>query len=111
MRTAPTHAHAIHDALLFIRGRSRGDLDYDAMLFRALVNRIKVIGEAASRTTAETRSRLPAIPWVQITAMRNRLIHAYYDINRDAVWATVVHDLPMLEAELRSALGPDRPKS
>jgi uncharacterized protein with HEPN domain len=32
--------------------------------------------------------------------MRNRLIHAYFDINLDILWKTVVEDLPPLVAEL-----------
>ena len=36
--------------------------------------------------------------------MRNRLIHAYYDINLGLVWDTVVHDLPPLIAELEKTV-------
>jgi len=36
--------------------------------------------------------------------MRNRLIHAYCDINRDILWQTVVEDLPPLVRQLEAAL-------
>jgi uncharacterized protein with HEPN domain len=36
--------------------------------------------------------------------MRNRLIHAYYDINRDILWQTVAEDLPPLIQQLEAAL-------
>jgi uncharacterized protein with HEPN domain len=36
--------------------------------------------------------------------MRNRLIHAYFDIDLDRVWDTVVADLPALAGQLESAL-------
>jgi hypothetical protein len=42
----------------------------------------------------------PEIPWVVIVAMRNRLIHAYFDVDLDRVWDTVVDDLPPLIARL-----------
>ena len=32
--------------------------------------------------------------------MRDRLIHHYFDINLDALWQTVTHDLPGLLAAL-----------
>jgi hypothetical protein len=32
--------------------------------------------------------------------MRNRLIHAYFDINLDILWKTITEDLPPLVAEL-----------
>ena len=38
--------------------------------------------------------------------MRNRLIHAYFDVNLDLVWATVANDLPQLLAEINKILGP-----
>jgi uncharacterized protein with HEPN domain len=36
--------------------------------------------------------------------MRNRLIHGYFDINKDVVWATVTHDLVNLEPRLSEFL-------
>ncbi|HEY8020422.1 MAG TPA: HepT-like ribonuclease domain-containing protein [Thermoanaerobaculia bacterium] len=40
--------------------------------------------------------------------MRNRLIHGYFDINRDILWATVQDSLPSLTQALESALAGDR---
>ena len=39
-----------------------------------------------------TRKELLQIPWRQIVGMRNRLIHAYFEINSDVVWSTVQQD-------------------
>ena len=36
--------------------------------------------------------------------MRNRLVHAYFDVNLDVVWETVRKDLPTLVAALQGAL-------
>ena len=33
-----------------------------------------------------------------MVALRNRLIHGYFDINLDIVWDTVVEDLPSVIA-------------
>ena len=74
------------------------------MLLRALVNCLEVVGEAGSRVTASTQARLEEIPWRLIVGMRNRLVHAYFDIDKDVVWATVRDDLPRLEAALDKAL-------
>jgi uncharacterized protein with HEPN domain len=89
----------------FIAGRVRSDLDADDMLLFALVRAIEVIGEAASRVTPETRAALPEIPWVAITGMRNRLIHAYFDIDRDILWKTAAEEIPEL-IELLKAVPP-----
>ena len=64
------------------------------------------IGEAASKVSRATRSDLSTIPWQDITDMRNRLVHAYFDINLNIVWHTVTEELPALTAELeRVVLG------
>ncbi|MEK9662499.1 MAG: HepT-like ribonuclease domain-containing protein, partial [Alphaproteobacteria bacterium] len=72
----------------FIANRKRKDLDSDRMLLFALVRAVEIIGEAAARVSDETRAGLPDIPWQQIVSMRNRLIHAYFDIDRDVLWIT-----------------------
>lgn len=91
---------AVREARGYAAGRSRADLDNDTMFFRALVKCMEIAGEAASRISAETRQFAPALPWKRINGMRNRLIHAYFDINRDLVWKTVGEDLPLLERAL-----------
>ena len=64
------------------------------MLARALVKDIEIIGEAASRVSQDFRATHPQLPWADIVGMRNRLIHAYFDINLDRVWDTIKKDLP-----------------
>ncbi|MEO0092185.1 MAG: HepT-like ribonuclease domain-containing protein [candidate division WOR-3 bacterium] len=36
--------------------------------------------------------------------MRNRLIHAYFDIDLDIVWQTITDEIPMLIAELEKVV-------
>lgn len=36
--------------------------------------------------------------------MRNRLIHGYYDINKNIVWKTITEDIPPLSADLENIL-------
>ncbi len=44
----------------------------------------------------EARARFPEIPCSKMVSMRNRLIHAYFDVDLDIVWTTVTDDLPAL---------------
>ena len=98
---------AAENARRFISGKSRADLDTDPMLLFALVRAIEIIGEAASRVSAEQRTTSPTVPWTAITAMRNRLIHAYFDIDRDIVWRTVTEEIPSLQSQLLQLLPKD----
>jgi uncharacterized protein with HEPN domain len=97
-------ADALNSAIGFARGRDRSDLDSDEMLLFALVRAIEIAGEAASRVTAETRAELPDLPWNSIVGMRNRLVHAYFDINKDILWTTVTDAAPPLAERLKTLL-------
>jgi len=84
-----------------VAGRERADIDTDEQLRFAVVQAVQIIGEAASRISPETRSIIP-LPWVDIMYMRNRLVHAYFDIDPDVVWRTVADDIPELLRVLRA---------
>ncbi len=100
---------AARDAVSFVDNKTRADLDTDRMRLLALVRSIEIIGEAASRLSKEFQQAHPHIPWAVIVAMRNRLIHAYFDIDLDIVWNTVAHDLPPLIAALEALATADPP--
>lgn len=65
----------------------------------AVIRELEIIGEAAKRVSPKTRSRSRHIPWRDIMGMRDRLIHEYMGVDLYAVWATVVHDVPVLIRE------------
>ena len=98
-------ADALNAAMRFAAGRKRADLDTDEMLLFALVRAIEIVGEAASKVTAETRAETMDVPWASIVGMRNRLVHAYFDINRDILWTTVTEAIPTLAEQLKVSLG------
>ena len=79
-------------------------MDTDRMLVLALVKSIEIIGEAGARVSEQGRDATPDVPWPEIVAMRNRLVHAYFDVNLDVVWETVRKDLPALVTALQGAL-------
>ena len=95
---------AARDAVSFAYNRTRESLDNDRMLTLSIVKSVEIVGEAASRVTGDGRQELPEIPWADIVAMRNRLIHVYFDIDLDRVWDTVTDDLPPLINTLESIL-------
>ena len=91
---------AARKATEFTRHRTRGDLDRDEQLAFSLTHLLEIVGEAAGKVSAETRKAYPKILWPQIVGMRNRLIHAYFDIDLDEIWRTVQEDIPPLITEL-----------
>ena len=93
---------AAEDALGFIVGRTRADLDTNRKLLFALVRAVEIIGEAASKVSDETRNAHAGIPWKAIIGMRNRLVDAYFDIDADILWVAVSVEIPALLAQVKA---------
>lgn len=102
---------AATEALSFARGSTRDSLKQDRKLALALVKSIEIIGEAAAKVSDECQRGHPQIPWASIVGMRNRLIHAYFDVDLDRVWDTITDDLPPLVAELEKIAPPEGTKA
>ena len=73
-------------ALEMMAGRSFADLENNLMLSMAVTRCLEILGEAASKLSTELRQRFPELPYVQMVSMRNRLIHAYFDVDLNIVW-------------------------
>lgn len=97
-------SEAAEAALRFCRGRTRADVESDDMLRFALTRAVEIIGEAANKVSAEARAQIPGIAWPAIVGMRNRLVHAYFDVDSQILWTTVEERLPSLLAELKLVL-------
>ncbi len=92
------------EALFFVKNSTREDLDNDRMLALALVRLIEIIGEAANNVCPSNQAKYNKINWRQIIGMRNRVIHAYFDVDLDIVWQVVTQDLSPLLIEVKKAI-------
>jgi uncharacterized protein with HEPN domain len=95
---------AAREAVEFGEGRTPDDLARNRVLTLALVRCIEIIGEAASRVSDTVRSQHPEVPWAEIIGMRNRLVHAYFDVDLERVRDTLALDLPPLIVQLEQML-------
>ncbi len=77
----------------------------DLMTQSAVVRQIEIIGEAVKQLSATVTTSEPSVPWRQIAGTRDRLIHAYFRVDLDAVWSMVQDDLPQLKADVLRMLG------
>jgi uncharacterized protein with HEPN domain len=92
------------DAQDFAAGVSESDFEANLEKQYAIVRAIEVIGEAAKNIPGDVRLLAPDIPWKQISAMRDKLIHHYFGVRLSAVWAVVVNDLPVLIPRIESLI-------
>jgi uncharacterized protein with HEPN domain len=74
------------------------------MLSLALVRLIEIIGEAANNISVEKQNQYSEIPWRRMVGMRNRLSHAYFEVDLDIVWQVVIQDLPKILPQIETAI-------
>ena len=91
-------------AMVFAKGKTRANLDNDEQLRLALVQLIQIVGEAVSKVSRTLQEQIPSVPWARIISARNRLVHAYFDINLNVLWDTITDDLPPLVDQLQKII-------
>jgi uncharacterized protein with HEPN domain len=62
----------------------------------ATLRKLPVIGQAVKNLSDTVKSRQPQVPWKQIAGLRDKVIHDYFGVNLDIVWAVMEKDLPQL---------------
>lgn len=95
---------ATRKILRFTGGIDEAAFLQNELLQSAVMREIQVIGEAARMVSDEAKAMHTAIPWRVIAGMRNRLIHAYFDVRLDVVWQTIQDDIPALVTQLEQVV-------
>ena len=72
------------------------------MIQEAVIRNLEVIGEASRAVSEELRQKHPEVPWKQIAAFRNFVVHVYWDIKLERVWQIVERDLPPLKTQVEA---------
>jgi uncharacterized protein with HEPN domain len=85
----------------FIKGIDKNNFLTNKVIRAATVRQIQIVGEAAKKLSDETKNAYPDIPWKDIAGMRDKLVHDYFGVDYDAVWDTVMTDIPSLVKKLR----------
>jgi len=76
----------------------------DELLQVWVVHHLQVIGEAVARLSNPLKEKHPEVSWKQIVAMRNILVHDYFAVDVDEVWAAVENELPGLKGKIDSII-------
>jgi len=85
------------------------NLDYaawvrDKKTVDAVIRNLEIIGEAATHVPNEIQEQYADIPWYQMKAMRNILIHEYFGVDREVLWRTIQDDIPPLKRKIQKML-------
>ena len=82
--------------------RGRNAFVSDELIQTYVVHNLQIFGEAACKVSLEFQQRHPEIPWAKITGMRHILVHDYFQVDLEIVWAVVEKELPVLKEKLQA---------
>jgi uncharacterized protein with HEPN domain len=87
------------------RNRGREEFAGDELLQTWVLHHLQIIGEAVGRLSDSLKENHPEVPWREIVAMRNILVHDYFAVDVTELWNVVENDLPDLKVKIDSILG------
>ena len=82
----------------------RALFDQDRLVQTWVIHHLQIIGEAVRSLSEEIKSAHAEVNWSKIIGMRNILVHHYFGIDKDVVWAVVESDLPKLKQSVEHML-------
>ena len=88
------------NVLTYSDGLEQSTFEQSGLNYDATVRNLELIGEAARHIPDEIRTEYSDIPWRQMVATRNQLIHGYLGIDNDILWNIIKQDIPALIPEL-----------
>ena len=91
---------ATREILIFTGNMNFETFRQDLKTIRAIELNFIIIGEAANAIPDEVQDAHPEVPWHFMRAMRNRLVHVYFEVDPKLMWDTVKNDLPPLISSL-----------
>lgn len=95
---------AIEKVKTYLQNRTEIQFSSDTILQDAVIRRLLIIGEAATKLSDDIRRQAPEVPWKTIISFRNVAIHDYANMSMGKVWEIYKQDLPPLYVQLKSLL-------
>lgn len=97
-------ADAISDTKRFMKKVTKKEFLENIEKQYAVLRALEIIGEATKNLSKELKAEHPEVNWSDIAGMRDRLVHQYFGVNLDLVWATTKKNLSELENQVTEML-------
>lgn len=91
---------AIDNIFEFIENKSFETYKNDKILRFAVIKNLEIIGEAAYLLTKDFKANNSNIEWNEMIGMRHILVHGYYQIKDEIIWATIETELSPLKDKI-----------
>ena len=74
------------------------------VLKRACSRSLEIIGEASRSIPEELRNQYKDIPWKRMAGMRDKLIHGYFGVDYESVWAVATERISEIKHPLEKMI-------
>ena len=91
----------INDIETFSKNLTRKKLEKNRLRQKAIIKSLEIIGEAVKNISDKTRNKYPLVHWKDIAGTRDKIVHAYFDVDLDIVWDIIKKDLPELKHNIK----------
>ena len=90
----------VNRIILYTQSMEYEDFLSDYKTQDAVIRNIEILGEASKLLSSNAKENFPNVSWKEIAGTRDKLIHDYFGVNIDIVWAIAKHDIPFLLTQL-----------
>ncbi len=88
----------------FTKGMDRETFLKDEKTKSAVTHQLLILGEASKAIPQNIKLRAPELGWRGMAGMRDRLVHAYFNVDYDLVWDTVENRISQAETGLEKLI-------
>jgi uncharacterized protein with HEPN domain len=81
----------------YTKGFSFEEFCKNDMVVDAVIRNFEIIGEATKKIPQEVKEKYPYVEWKEATGFRDVLIHEYFGIDLEAMWDTIIKNIPLLK--------------
>jgi uncharacterized protein with HEPN domain len=85
-------------------GMSQEAYEADTKTQRAVERNLQIVGDAVRKLSPQLKQAHPDIPWDDVYAARNVVVHFYFGVNQKVLWDIVQQDLGPLITKVQSLL-------
>ena len=95
---------AVNDIENFIDEMTYEQFVRDRKTLNAVVRSVEIIGEASKNIPLAVKEKYKSLPWKQMAGMRDKLIHAYFGVDKEILWKAITEEIPLLKKAIAKVI-------
>lgn len=84
----------------FVAGILQPEFEANIEKQDAVIRRLAIIGEAIKNVPDDIRAKYPEVPWRDAAGLRDVVVHEYFGVSLEVIWAVAIKELPVLKEQV-----------